>query len=479
MLLRLLYDEKLAQASYVVGCQRTGEALVIDPNRDCDQYIALADREGFKITGVTETHIHADYLSGSRELAARTGATLYLSGEGTADWKYGYDDGNVELVHDGDTFKTGNVRLEVMHTPGHTPEHISFILTDFEADQPMGIFSGDFVFVGDVGRPDLLETAAGVSGTMEPGARTLYQSLQRFKQLPDHLQLWPGHGAGSACGKALGAVPQSTVGYEKLFNWALNVASEDEFVAEVLSGQPEPPYYFAMMKHMNKVGPALAEGLTLPSRMPAPDIQAALERGMTIVDTRPNDAFAGAHIPGTINIGHSKGYLTTAGWLISYDEPFGLIVDAEKMEQTVKDLRLIGLDDVYGYWTPDVIEAWSHSGHKLGSTPLVNARVVENALAGGTATVLDVRGTGEYLAGHIPGAQSLPLGYISRRLAEIPADRPIIVHCQTGVRSAVASSVLQSLGRTDVSNYTGSYEDWSLSGHPVESEAEEAKAVLA
>lgn len=483
MLLRLLYDQKLAQASYFVGCQATGEALVIDPNRDIDQYLALASSEGMRITAVTETHIHADFVSGARELAARTGAQLYLSDEGTEDWKYQFaDEAGATLVRDGDEFWVGNIRLEVLHTPGHTPEHISFLLTDTAgANEPMGIFTGDFVFVGDVGRPDLLETAAGYVGTMEAGARTLYQSLQRFKELPDYLQVWPGHGAGSACGKALGAVPQSTVGYEKLFNWALNIGSEDEFVAAVLEGQPEPPFYFKEMKRVNKEGPALVADKPLPPRLPDESIDQHLADGMPIVDMRPPLAFAGGHIPGTLNIPYSNSYLTWAGWLLPYDRPFALILDERDVESTVKDLQRIGLDDVAGYWTPEVIDAWASAEPEraLQTIELVSLEDVERSLEAGLVTVLDVRGSTEYQEGHIPGALSIPMGYIPRRLDEIPADKPVVVHCQTGVRSSIAASVLQRLGRENVLNYMGSFAEWSGAGKPVEQGAPQREPVSA
>jgi hydroxyacylglutathione hydrolase len=233
MLIKRFYDDKLAQASYLVGCAATGEALVVDPNRDVEQFVEAAEREGMRITHITETHIHADFVSGARELAERTGGTLYLSAEGGDQWQYEFaGDADAVLLKDGDSFRVGNVQIDVLHTPGHTPEHLSFVVTDTAgADRPMGVFTGDFIFVGDVGRPDLLERAAKYAGTMEEGARVLYGSLQKFKTaLPDYVQLWPGHGAGSACGKALGAVPQTTLGYEKLFNWGLAAGTEDEFV---------------------------------------------------------------------------------------------------------------------------------------------------------------------------------------------------------------------------------------------------------
>ena len=240
MLLKYFYDKSLAHASYMVGCQRTGEAIVIDPSRSVGQYLEAAASEGLRITGSAETHIHADFVSGSRELADRAGATLYLSDEGPADWKYQFADKHAsQLLKDGDVVKVGKIKLEVMHTPGHTPEHISFVLTDEGggANVPMGIFTGDFVFVGSIGRPDLLETATGVAGSAEKGARQLYHSIARLKNIPDHLQVWPAHGAGSACGKGLGAIPSSTVGYEKLFNPSLQYHDEQEFVDYMAEGK--------------------------------------------------------------------------------------------------------------------------------------------------------------------------------------------------------------------------------------------------
>ena len=483
MLLRLLYDDQLAQASYLVGCQSTGEALVIDPTREIEKYVALANREGLKISAVTETHIHADYLSGARELAHQTGAKLYLSDEGTEDWKYEVSrEAGAELLHDEDVFWVGNISLEVMHTPGHTPEHISFILSDNRsADRPMGVFTGDFVFVGDVGRPDLLETAAGMKGTMAASASQLYQSLQRFKELPDFLQVWPGHGAGSPCGKALGAVPQSTVGYEKLFNWALNVDSEDEVVMTVLEGQPEPPTYFKEMKRLNRVGPPLLSNAPEPAQLPVEQIDAEIERGATVIDLRSADVFASGHIPGTINIPYSGAYLTWAGWIVPHDRPFALIVDADNVRQTVADFQLIGLDDIAGYWTPDVIDAWQEGspGRELQTYGFAEVEDVEAALHDGSTTVIDVRGAADYAEGHLPGAEHVTMGHLPQRIADIPDDKPLIVHCQSGARSAIAAGLLQSLGRRDVRNFQGSYDAWKKAGKPVEEGVADREAVPA
>jgi hydroxyacylglutathione hydrolase len=370
MLLQRFYHEGLAQASYLLGCQATGAALVIDPNRQIDHYVDAAARAGLRITAVTETHIHADFVSGARELARQTGAQLYLSDEGSDDWKYAFaTEAGAVLLHDGDTFQVGNVRIAVLHTPGHTPEHLAFLVTDTAgADQPMGLFSGDFVFVGDVGRPDLLERAAGVAGTAEPGARQLFHSLQRFRALPDYLQVWPAHGTGSACGKALGAVPQSTVGYEKRFNWAFQIPEEAEFVAAVLSGQPEPPPYFAQMKRINKIGPPPWLVPVTPQGTPA-ELGAALTAGIPVVDVRPADVAAQGQQPGTLNLPLEADFLTWAGWLLPYDRPLGLIGSAAAVQTAQAALALIGLDAVTTAWAPEVLAQTHRHGIRAALPP--------------------------------------------------------------------------------------------------------------
>ncbi|HEU4363978.1 MAG TPA: MBL fold metallo-hydrolase, partial [Candidatus Krumholzibacteria bacterium] len=293
MYFRQIFDQKLAQYSYLIGCQATGEAVVVDPMRDIDTYCDIAAQEGLRIVAAADTHIHADYLSGLRELAERPGVTAYASGEGDDDWQFEWLKGSGyahRILMHGDQFMIGNIRFDVICTPGHTPEHLCFLVTDTASGSPIpvGLLSGDFVFVGDLGRPDLLETAAGQTGTMEASARTLYRSLDRFRALSPSLQLWPAHGAGSACGKALGAMPVSTVGYELAANRALLAAtSEAAFVAYILEGQPEPPLYFARMKRDNRGGPRVLGKLPTPKRV-APnklsDLSGAI--GVAVLDTR-------------------------------------------------------------------------------------------------------------------------------------------------------------------------------------------------
>jgi hydroxyacylglutathione hydrolase len=476
MIVKRFYDETLAQASYLIGCGRTGSALVIDANRDIDQYLRMAESEEVAITQVTETHIHADFVSGSRELAGRTGAALYLSSEGGKDWQYGFaHEAGAVLLKDGDSFMVGNVRLQAIHTPGHTPEHLAFLVTDTAAaTEPIAIVTGDFVFVGDVGRPDLLEKAAGVQGTMEASARTLFQSLQRFKAYPDYLQVWPGHGAGSACGKGLSAVPQSTVGYERRFNWALAIETEDEFVRQVLSGQPEPPRYFGEMKRVNREGPRILNGFATPQWLPEVRLSEVLARSAFVIDTRPAVDFAAGHIPGTINIPLNRSFTTWAGWLTPFDEDFYLIVDdtsgdrgAHHVDEAARDLAMIGLDRFAGYFGVDAVTGWARNGRALATIPQLTAAELAAQLARGAVAVLDVRGRAEWEAGHLTGVPNIPVGHLAQRLAEVPRDRPVVVHCQAGARSAIAASVLQAKGIANVLNLAKGYQEWEAAGLPV------------
>jgi hydroxyacylglutathione hydrolase len=477
MLLLRFYDEGLAQASYLIGCQVSGEALVIDPNRDVEQYIAAAEAEGLRIAHVTETHIHADFVSGSRELAQRTGATLYLSDAGGPAWRYAYaEQARAILLGDGTAFGVGTVTIEALHTPGHTPEHLAFLVTDTPASSaPLGVLSGDFVFVGDVGRPDLLERAAHYRGTMEAGARQLFQSLQRLKQLPDYLQIWPGHGAGSACGKALGAMPQSTLGYERLANWAFHIAEEDAFVTAVLEGQPEPPKYFAEMKRINKEGPRILGGLGRPRRIPAARIGELLAEGALVVDTRAAADYAAAHVPGTINIPLNRAFTGWAGWLVPYDQDFYLMIDRarnEAVEAAVRDLAMIGLDRPAGYLDCDdeTLDAWRAAGGTVSSTTQRTVHQVRELMRAGDVTVIDVRGRSEWEAGHLPGVVNIPLGLLPDRLAELPTQGTIVLQCQTGSRSAIAASVLEARGRS-VANLEGGFAAWRQAGLPVVTES--------
>lgn len=462
MLLKYLYDPRLAQASYLVGCQEAGVALVIDPARDLAPYLQLAQAENLRIMQVVETHIHADFVSGARELADRTGARLFLSAEGGPDWQYGFTDEHTMHLRDGDTWMLGAVRLEALHTPGHTPEHLIFRLTDTAAaDEPMGLFTGDCLFVGDMGRPDLLERSANVAGTKEVGARQQFANIQRLAQMPDYLQVWPGHGAGSACGKALGAVPSTTLGYEKRFNPAFHQGDEARFVNWLLSDQPEPPRYFGQMKRVNRDGPALLRDLRDPECLEPFVLNQLLKDGALVIDTRPIDKYAYAHIPGTINIAEGNSFSTYAGEFIDYSRPTYLIAYPESIASLVDQLRAIGVDQLPGYFRPRDLESSARA--TLGQIEPDEA----NALLP-DALIVDVRSARERAEAHIPDSIHIPLGSLEARLNELPRDRQIITQCGSGVRSQIAASVLQKHGFTQVLNLTGGFDEWRKTGQTVE-----------
>ncbi|SDD03269.1 MBL fold metallo-hydrolase [Niabella drilacis] len=461
MFFQHIYDQNLAQGSYLVGCQATGEAMVIDARRDTDIYLELAAANGLRITHIAETHIHADFLCGSRELAAVTGATMYLSDEGGKDWQYQFPH---QGLKDGDRIRVGNLSFEVMHTPGHTPESISFLLTDHPAtDKPVMLFTGDFVFVGDVGRPDLLEKAAGIMGTKEAGARQLFQSLKKFAALPDYVQVWSAHGAGSACGKALGAVHSSTVGYEKIRNWAFQYgADEPAFTEYLLSGQPEPPAYFAMMKRLNKEPRPLLIAVPQHTRLSKEQFMTAYNKGMRVIDTRSKADFAKGFIPGSLNIQGNHSFSTWCGWLLNYQEQFMLIADGHQMEDLTRKLMRIGLDNIYGY-----ISDIEDLGTQLQAADLIALDAFKTAVGNAEVQIVDVRGAAEYEAGHIAGASHVFVGTLEKNLDKIRKDKPVIIHCQAGDRSTIACSILAKNGFKNIKNFPGGMKEWLSAGGKV------------
>jgi hydroxyacylglutathione hydrolase len=457
MFLRQITDPALAQNAYLIGCQRSGEAIIVDPERDLDRYFAVAAENGFKLTAVAETHIHADYLSGARELVERHGATAYLSEEGGPDWQFEWAKGNpkARFLKDGDTFKVGNIEFKALLTAGHTPEHLSFLVTDLGggADEPVALLSGDFIFVGDVGRPDLLESAAGQAGVMEPSARTLYESLRRTASLPEHLQILPAHGAGSACGKALGAVPVSVLGYERRFNGALREAlqgSQDDFVRDILAGQPEPPRYFARMKRDNRIGPALLPDgkLPHPRRIGAGDLAAWINvPGRAVLDLRSDrKTFMTRQLRDSIFAPLAGGKLTvSAGSYVEEKTRLLLVVQSEShLDEAVRQLVRIGLDEVEA-WIPadEAIRAheWTSTIPRIMTSELANALTEDP-----DALVLDVRGADEFAAGHVEGAVNIAYTRLGVRLAELPDRRPVYVHCGSGLRASMAVSFLAAKG---------------------------------
>lgn len=456
MLFKRLYDQDLAQASYFIGCQASGEAIVVDPHRDIEEFLRVAEDEGMVIKAVTETHIHADYLSGALELASHTGAQLYLSDEGNADWKYGFE--GTKLYH-GSEINLGNITLKAVHTPGHTPEHLSFLVTDgATAHEPGFILTGDFVFVGDIGRPDLLDEAAGGKDTRFEGAKQLFKSLQEhFLSLPDYVQVWPGHGAGSACGKALGAVASSTVGYERRFAWwagYLDNNDEAGFIEALLEGQPDAPLYFGRMKRHNKAGPALLGELPPLTHHSSQELAGNIPDEILLIDTRAREVVEQGAVPGALHVPAGNKFVTYASYVIDPEKdqrPIVLLAnDQAQAEGLRKGLIRVGIDNVKGYLS----ELEHLPQHPVATVSAAKLDTLANPL------ILDVRSKSEFAAGHIPGAKQLHAGRLMWHLDQLPNDQTIVTHCQTGVRSAVAASALRSAGFEHVLELAGSYQAW-------------------
>ena len=462
MLLERIYDEDLAQASYFIGCQAKGEAIVIDPRRDIDVYLDLAEKNGMRIVAVTETHIHADYLSGTRELAARTGARMHVSDEGGPDWTYGPDfDSAVRMKH-GHRIRLGNITVEASHTPGHTPEHLSFLITDgAQASEPGFMLTGDFVFVGDLGRPDLLDEAAGFVDTRFRGARDLFASLRdRFLTLPDYVQVMPAHGSGSACGKALGAIPASTVGYERNFSWWSQYLKNDDeqgFVDELLSGQPDAHAYFGRMKIENKIGPAVIGDMPELVEYTANELRSALDADFVIfVDTRHNSKVHEGTVERSLNIPGVAKAASYGAWVYDpqiEDRPLVLLAGSLEEAQQMRDhLMRVGIDTVRGYIT------------SLDGLELVKPKLVQpEALDGFDGVMLlDVRNRTEYAEGHLPDAKQLSGGRVLWNLDLLPEPEAgtIVTYCQSGVRNSVAASALRRQGY-DIAELDGSYAAWA------------------
>lgn len=455
MFFKHIYDKSLAQASYMIGCQVTNEAIVIDAQRDIDVYLKIAEQEKLTITHITETHIHADFLAGSRELAAATDAELYLSDEGGEGWLYEFP--HVGLKH-GDKIKVGNLSLEVLHTPGHTPESISFLLTDHPAaDKPVMVFTGDFVFVGDIGRPDLLEKAAGLIGTKEVGADQMWDSIKRFAELPDYVQVWPAHGAGSACGKALGAVPSSTVGYEKIRNWAFQYGDDKQgFIDYLLEDQPEAPKYFAMMKHLNKVKRPLLVEVPKHPMLSKEEFLTAYKNGLKVIDARDKMDFAKGFLPNTINIQGTNSFSTWAGWLVNYEEQFVIIAREDQRDDLTRKLMRIGMDNIYGFFN-----GIEDLGIELLEEKIYDIEEFALKIGDPTVQVVDVRGESEYKISRIEEADNVFVGTLEDNLDKLDKDKEIVLLCQGGDRTSIAYSLVRKAGFDNVATYMGGMNEWT------------------
>lgn len=474
MFFRMVYDDALAQAAYIIGCQKTGEAIVFDPERDVDRYIDLAKANGLRIVAAAETHIHADFLSGVRELAETVGARVYLSKLGGLDWTSNWLDSKIGggsydavLLGDGDTFSIGNIEFKAIHSPGHTPEHMSYLVTDrgSGADVPMGMITGDFVFVGDLGRPDLLETAAGIEGVKEDSAKLLHSSASKFvSDVPEHVQVWPAHGAGSACGKALGAVPQSTAGYEKRFSPALRlVDTESKFVDFILEGQPEPPIYFARMKHQNRDGVPVLGKLPEPTELGADQVGSVSNESL-VIDTRSTDAFKKGHLPRSLHSPIGPMFHTAAGSYASPADEIVLVVAEKNVEQAVRECVRIGLDNVRHFITPEYLGAYASSGGTLSTVTDITPEELLNRQAQGEPFVLDVRKATEHAEAAIEGSFNAAHTRLPSLIEEIPQDREVVVHCKSGVRSVLATSYLLRQGYKPI-NLVGGFDAWAKGGN--------------
>lgn len=445
MFFQQFYDQKLAQTSYMVGCQKTNEAIIIDPKRVLDDYEVVAEREGFTITHATETHIHADFASGLRDATKRFGSKLFVSDEGDENWKYENVPADTTYLKEGDSIHIGHVELKVLHTPGHTPESISFVLIDHGggSSEPMGMFTGDFLFVGDIGRPDLLEEAANIAGTTEIGANDMFDSLQKLKDYPDFLQIWPGHGAGSACGKSLGAVPLSTLGYERHNNWALQMDDREAFIKELTSDQPEPPLYFSQMKKVNKIGLPFFEIKDVEIGSPEKLIG-------QVLDLREKEAFSEGFKKGTINVPYNDKFVQFVGWFIDYDAPMTVIADPKDAVTLQEDLASIGYDDLQLIVPAEDVEKYVDDAYE-SIAPETFREIYQDE------NILDVRTTAEYNEGHLAEATHIHYGHLLNRNIPFAKEEKIYVHCQSGVRSAMAMGVLKQLGYNNIVNVTSGY----------------------
>jgi hydroxyacylglutathione hydrolase len=454
--------------SYLIGDESTRQALVIDPTRDIDYFLNLARENDLTIRHVLETHVHADFVSGAAEFKARLDGevSVHVSGEGGAEWTPPYA-GNV--MHNGDSFTMGPLRIEALHTPGHTYEHVSWALYDTERSDevPWMLFTGDFLFVGDVGRPDLLGQEA-----QKTLAHQLYKSVfEVLPALPDFTEIFPAHGAGSLCGKALGGRGASTLGFERRFNPALQPAPEAEWIAHLLEGMPLAPPYFPRMKQVNARGPVILGpgGENKPVLCPRKARELA-DGGALIIDTRPKEAFAGAHIQGSLNIPLDASLATWAGWVVPYDRPLLLVTERPAdLPNVVVALQRIGLDNVAGAIDRG-IDGWSGLGQKLESITPWSAEAIGQSLNAAPEKqpfLLDVRTEREYDGGHVPGSVNIHAGQIRERVGEIPKDRPVAVLCAGGYRAAVATSILRSEGIRFAAPVIGGVNGYAAAGNPL------------
>ena len=454
----------LAHYSYVLGSD--GKAVVIDPKRDVDTYLDYAKENGLTITHILETHIHADYVSGTPQLAAITGAEPWLSGhDENQDFQYKFPH---HAFRDGEDLVIGDLRIEAVHTPGHTPEHLSFLVYEkSRCGQPMALFTGDFIFVGSLGRPDLLGEDA-----KQRLAASLYDSVHaKIASLPDGIEIHPAHGAGSLCGAGMADRPQSTLGYERFCNVFMGDKTKDKFIEEILSTVPEFPDYYRRMKRINSEGPAVLGTAPGGSRMsPAEFKQTIKAIEAIVIDLRRPEAFGGAHVPQSFNIGAGQNLSMWAAWVVPYDRPILLAGDeSTDIEEARTALARVGFDDVRGSLKSGM-KAWIEAGLEQAHLPQISvcelAEKLDRVEDEKYLFVLDVRSPGEWKSGHIKHAIHIPGGSLPRRVAEIPRDQPVHVICGSGYRSSIATSVLQRAGHTNLLNVVGGMGAWNAQRLP-------------
>ena len=459
MFLQRYYLECLSHASYMVADQRTKVAAVIDPRRDIDIYIDDAKEHGFKIKHVILTHFHADFVAGHIELRDKVGARIYLGAHAKAEFDF-------EPLGNGNSIELGDVRLEAMETPGHTPEGITLLVFDEmdDTDNPNAIFSGDTLFIGDVGRPDLL---ASIGVTAHELAEMLYDSLQnKILPLPDKTLVYPAHGAGSMCGKALSDQAFSTLGEQKLHNYALQPMPKDQFIEMIKADQPDAPAYFGHDALLNRQERPNLDELTDKS-MKALDLDTVLtlqQSGTQVVDVRSANQFAGAHLNGSINIGIKGRFATWAGTVLNNDDSIIIIAEADRNEEAITRLGRIGFHNVKGY-LKDGMESLKDRPNLISQTQRVSAASI-GSLQGKT-TIVDIRTKNEWEAGHIEKSINIPLNHLNENIKELTESDNLIVYCQGGYRSIIAASLLEREGRFNVFDLAGGYQAWVASKRPV------------
>ncbi|MFD1661573.1 rhodanese-like domain-containing protein [Streptomyces caeni] len=446
------YLDCLSQASYLVADETTGKAVVIDPRRDVSEYLTDAEAHGFTIEGVVNTHFHADFLAGHLELADRTGAWIGYGQRAEAEYP-------IRKLTDGERISLGDVTLQIMETPGHTPESISILVYEHADDAvPYGVLTGDALFIGDVGRPDLL---ASLGVTADELGKMLYDSIQnKLMGLPDEVRVFPAHGAGSACGKNLSTQRQSTIGEQRATNYACRPMGEEEFVALVTAGQPSAPAYFVYDAILNRKEHGLFDPAAAPRPLSTEEFMERRAAGAVVVDTRSPQDFAAGHLRGSVNVPADGRFAEQAGMVVGPDEEVVVVAPQDREEEIVTRLARIGFDKVGGYLR-EPEGAFTVLADEMEQASRITVDELHRALQGDEPPViLDVRGGGEREEGFIEGSLHIPLAELARRMDEVPADRPLVVHCAGGLRSSIAASLLRHKGRTDVSDLLGGYGAW-------------------